>query len=192
MPSPRAGSMRERIAIQTHTPATLNVSSLTRSGATATVTTAAVHGYATNDYVTHAGADQAAYNVRAKVTVTGPTTYTFTVVGTPATPATGTLTAIYVSDAQGGQRWTWRTVDTVPAEVMPIRAGERLQAAAIQATVDYRFRIRARADLSPKMRVLWTPSWPSGSPQHTLEIAGVSGWAEGREWALLDCAEVAA
>lgn len=192
MPTPRAGDMRERITVQTHTPAALRVSSVTRSGSTATVTTAAAHGYATGDYVTHAGAGEAAYNIRAKVTVTASTTYTFAVVGTPATPATGTITATYTSDAQGGVKRTWRSVvANLPAELIPIRAGERLQMAAIQATVDYRFRVRARVDVTPKMRILWTPSWPAGSALRTLEITGVAPWSDGREWALLECTGMA-
>lgn len=188
---PRVSALRERLLIQTRTPPTLSVSSITRSDTTATVTTASAHGYATNDYITHAGATLAAYNVTAKITVTGTTTYTFTIAGSPATPATGTITTVYTSDAQGGMKWTWRTLDTVHAELMPIRASERLQMAAIQAVVDYRFRIRVRADLSPKMRLLWTPSAPAGVSRHVLEIAGVLPFDDGRTWQILEASEVA-
>jgi hypothetical protein len=69
------------------------VTSITRSGSTATVTTTAPHGFPTDYWVLHAGAGQAEYNVVARITVTGASTYTFTVSGTPATPATGTITA---------------------------------------------------------------------------------------------------
>lgn len=67
------------------------VSSITRSSSTATVTTSAAHGLTTGDYVTVSGADQSEYNVTAQVTVTSTTVFTYTVSGTPATPATGTL-----------------------------------------------------------------------------------------------------
>lgn len=67
------------------------ISSITRSGSTATVTTATAHGLITGDYVTISGAAQTEYNVTATVTVTSTTIFTYTVSGTPATPATGTL-----------------------------------------------------------------------------------------------------
>lgn len=78
----------------------LAVSSITRSGSTATVTTAAEHGLGSNVPVTILGADQAEYNVTdAEIVVTGVDTFQFAVTGTPASPATGTITAeaTYVS-----------------------------------------------------------------------------------------------
>src|SRR3990167_2636564 len=75
-----------------------SVSTLTSTGTapeiTATATTGAAHGYSTGDRVTIAGAVQDSYNGTFTITVTVATTFTFTVVsGTPATPATGTITA---------------------------------------------------------------------------------------------------
>lgn len=70
-----------------------SISSITRSGTTATMTFAAAHGLETGQYVTVAGADQAAYNGLVQVTVTSPTVVTYSVSGAPATPATGTITA---------------------------------------------------------------------------------------------------
>lgn len=81
------------------------VASVTRAGAVATVTTAVDHQLETGDRVTVAGAAQTAYNVsRAKVTVTGPKSFTYTVSGEPVTPATGTITATYEDDGTGGFR----------------------------------------------------------------------------------------
>lgn len=71
----------------------VSISSMTRSGATVTVTCAAAHGRATGDVVAIAGADQADYNGTFDITVTSTTQFTFTVTGTPVTPATGTMTA---------------------------------------------------------------------------------------------------
>lgn len=68
------------------------VSSITRSGSTATVTTSSAHGIITGVYITMTGATQTEYNVTAQVTVTGATTFTYAVSGTPATPATGSPT----------------------------------------------------------------------------------------------------
>jgi hypothetical protein len=64
--------------------------SITRSGSTATVTHTA-HGLVTGDKVQIDGADQEEYNGAATITVTGVNAYTFTVSGSPTTPATGTI-----------------------------------------------------------------------------------------------------
>lgn len=68
------------------------VTSITRVGTTATVTTTASHGMATGDLMVIAGAVETDYNIEAEITVTGASTYTYQVAGSPATPATGTIT----------------------------------------------------------------------------------------------------
>lgn len=68
------------------------ITSITRSGSTATASKTA-HGFRDGAVLLHAGADQAEYNVKAKITVVDANTYTYPVSGTPATPATGALTA---------------------------------------------------------------------------------------------------
>ncbi len=65
-----------------------DVSSLTRSDTTATVTVTA-HGYSTDDWVSVAGADQAEYNGQFQITGVTTNTFTYTVAGSPITPATG-------------------------------------------------------------------------------------------------------
>lgn len=67
------------------------VSSITRSGGTATVTTGAAHGFATGQKVVISGATQTDYNGAYTITVTSPTAFTYTVANSPATPATGTI-----------------------------------------------------------------------------------------------------
>lgn len=69
--------------------------SITRSGSTATVTHTA-HGLKTNDKVVIKGCNQNEYNGIQEITVTDANNYTYTVSGTPATPATGTITATSV------------------------------------------------------------------------------------------------
>lgn len=66
---------------------------ITRSSTTATVTTASAHGYATNNWITIAGASQPDYNGTVKITVLSTTTFTYTVANSPTTPATGTITS---------------------------------------------------------------------------------------------------
>lgn len=69
----------------------LLITSLTRSGTTATAITSTPHGLATGMQMTVSGAVQTAYNILAPVTVTGPNSYTYQVAGSPVTPATGTI-----------------------------------------------------------------------------------------------------
>lgn len=67
------------------------ISSLTRSGTTATAVTSSAHGLVTGDLVTIVGATQTDYNLsNVAVTVTNSTTFTYTVANSPVTPATGT------------------------------------------------------------------------------------------------------
>lgn len=66
----------------------VTISSITRSGSTATAT-ATAHGLTTGDFVAVAGANQTEYNVDpAQVTVVDANTFTYAVTGTPVTPAT--------------------------------------------------------------------------------------------------------
>ncbi len=72
---------------------TKNVSSITRSSTTATVTTSTSHGFSTGDSITIIGADQSGYNGTFTITSTGANTFTYTVANSLTTPATGTITA---------------------------------------------------------------------------------------------------
>jgi len=71
----------------------LRTITITRVGALATATSSTDHGYSTGDIAAHAGSEQTEYNGNFTITVTGVTTYTFAVTGTPTTPATGTISA---------------------------------------------------------------------------------------------------
>lgn len=83
---------------------TVSVTSITRSSSTATLTAAAVHGLSTGQAILVAGATQTEYNGTFLCTVTSTTVLTYTVTGTPATPATGTIT---VRRAPAGVGTTW-------------------------------------------------------------------------------------
>ena len=78
---------------------TLSASTLVRSGTTATVTFLESHGLASGMAVTISGAEQTAYNGAFEIIVLSDTEYTYTVGGSPVTPATGTIlsTATYAS-----------------------------------------------------------------------------------------------
>jgi uncharacterized phage protein gp47/JayE len=70
------------------------VTSITRNANVATVVTASPHGYDDGQLVAILGANQAEYNVTdTRIIVEDASTFHFVVLGTPATPATGTITA---------------------------------------------------------------------------------------------------
>jgi hypothetical protein len=66
------------------------VTDITRTGTTAEATVTA-HGFTTGDQVNIRGADQDDYNGDFLITVVDPDAFTYTVSGSPATPATGTI-----------------------------------------------------------------------------------------------------
>ncbi len=184
------GPLRERLVILRNDPPTLIVA-LTRTSTTATATTLEPHRYVAGDYVLLADATVTGYAGKKKILTVTALTFTFACDGTLATPATATAT--YVSNGQGGQGLNfWRTVDTVAAQYIPIRTSEVLALAAIQSDVISRFRIRARPDLTAGMRVLWTPTTPTGSPRQTLELTGVLPDERDRAFQIVDVAAVSA
>lgn len=100
------------------------IASITRSGSTATATVSAGHSYHVGAIVKIEGADQADYNGEFEVLSADSTTFTFTVAGSPATPATGGISAkiaplgfeIYQTD--GAHKRAYRSTD--PASSKPV------------------------------------------------------------------------
>lgn len=80
-------------ALVTITAQSLAVTSITRVGSIATLTTTLDHGIASNVPVTISGANETEYNGTVNITVTGLDTFIYTVAGSPTTPATGTILA---------------------------------------------------------------------------------------------------
>ena len=79
-------------------PSGISVTSITKSGTTATVTVSSANGlyFQTGQWVTISGAtggDGSDYNGTFKITSTGATTFTYTMGGTPGANAAGTLLA---------------------------------------------------------------------------------------------------
>ena len=68
-----------------------DVTSISRSGTTATVASTAAHGLITGDKVWISGATPTAYNGLVTITVTDSTHFTYQVLTSPTTPATGTI-----------------------------------------------------------------------------------------------------
>jgi hypothetical protein len=75
------------------------ISSITRVGTTATLTTASPHGLITGNRVTISGATSSEYNGTFVITKTGASTFTYTMLSTPAANATvvGTYTTIGIT-----------------------------------------------------------------------------------------------
>jgi SPP1 family predicted phage head-tail adaptor len=186
------GAMRERLVLQENRWPVLAITSLTRSGTAATAVTEAAHGYAVGDYVTVAGATETAYNGKVKLTtVPSTTSFAYSVTGSPSSPATGTPTVVYATDAQGGREANWVTKDKIWAEMLALSASEQLQVAAVQSTNVYSFRIRVRTDLSSLMRVEWTPRWPPRMATQALEITGIVPFEDGTRFLILNCSGAA-
>lgn len=70
----------------------LSVTSITRTGATATVTLAN-HGFSSTERIRISGANQTEYNISTAITNVTKDTFDYTVSGAPASPATGTIKA---------------------------------------------------------------------------------------------------
>ena len=105
------------VCIAWHERAMPAVSSITRTGSVATVTTATAHNFNTGDVATISGATETQYNGSFLVTVTSATTFDYTVTGTPATPATGTPALAAWNRAATAVVWfdrsdsTWKLVN---------------------------------------------------------------------------------
>ena len=96
------------------------VSSITRVGTTATLTTATVHGLSTGAVVQISGASDTLYNGQFTVTVTSSVTFTYTMTGTPAANASGTLVYVNIYSASilsASNYLTWGDATTSYAAV---------------------------------------------------------------------------
>ncbi|MCP4088199.1 MAG: hypothetical protein GY746_00170 [Gammaproteobacteria bacterium] len=71
----------------------LSVASISRVGTVATVETSSDHNYGSGVTVTVSGANEASYNGNFEITVISRTTFTYEVLGSPSTPATGTISS---------------------------------------------------------------------------------------------------
>lgn len=94
--SDSSGLEYETQASATITDQVLSVA-LARVGSTVTGTTASAHQLASLVDVTIAGANETDYNGSFEITVNGTDTFTYQITTTPATPATGTITASFAT-----------------------------------------------------------------------------------------------
>lgn len=88
---PTTGDKVESFTLTSPAGFQLSVSGITRVSSTATATFAAPHGLVSGMSVVISGAVETEYNGRFTITVTSTTELTYTVTGTPTSPATGTI-----------------------------------------------------------------------------------------------------
>ncbi|MDB5304598.1 MAG: hypothetical protein JWM97_2147, partial [Phycisphaerales bacterium] len=99
-------------AVRGHDRGVFLIQSITRSGATATATIFG-HGFGVGDSIQISGADQPEYNGTFTVSAVANSTFTFTVSGSPATPATfsgsGAMTCRWLVD-RGHTGWEYTSL----------------------------------------------------------------------------------
>ncbi len=186
-PEDGVGTFRERITVERPGWPVVSVT-ITRSGSVATVE--GISGLQSGDYVQIAGATPTDYNGVKQVTVDGsPVAVTFPIDSGVSTPATGSITAQFQKDAQGGERPSWIEFATMPAAMAPLSNYERPQTTppALMTTQITRFKVRVMSGLSALMRVRWTPVWPPESVEQVLQIQQVLPEGDGRRFVTLEC-----
>ena len=187
------GRLTEPLALQSQDPPSSVVTTLERTGLQATATTATPHGLTTGDYVQVAGAVPDGYNrASVQVVVVDPTTFWYVIDDdTLATPATGSITVDFRSDAQGGTGSGWWTIGQLFGQVVPLTAAERLVVKSVASVVAYRVTIHYQPDVTPKQRLVWS-KYLEPAPT-TLEIEGVFGHPDpdlAHRYLILECSEV--
>lgn len=79
-------------------------------------------------------------------------------------------------DALGQPVGAWQNVATVWADAQPLRGREWFAAEAAQSSIDVKFTIRHRPDVTSAMRVVW-----SGAPHDIRSVIDVGGKGEALE-----------
>ena len=97
-------------------------------------------------------------------------------------------TPTYAASTQSGQGApTFSTLDIVWGSVKALSSDEALQGQTVGAQTDYEVAVRHRTDVTPKMRVQWTPY--TGSVR-TFEVHGVVFEDRRADRLVLRCGEV--
>ena len=104
-PTPKDVTMRKgysRYSILTTSTGVVTINTITRTGITATATTASAHGLTTGRYISITGCTPSDFNGIYMITVTGSTTFTYTMVNVPASNATtvGTYTIEILNEVE--------------------------------------------------------------------------------------------
>ena len=119
-------------------------SSVARVGTTATFTATAAHGYATSDVITISGASQDNFNGSYTITVTGATTFTYTVANSGDLSATGTVVAVKKLNTTV----TFSVPEDATAGTDQYEIYRTVQSADVSTTPDADYFLVARVDYS--------------------------------------------
>lgn len=92
------------------------------------------------------------------------------------------------SDTQGGRAEVWGTFATIWGWCQPMGGRELKQAQAVGSDVKWRVTVRYRADITPKMRLLWDAY--QATVIKTLEIHTVTMRDGTPDYLDLECGEV--
>lgn len=92
------------------------------------------------------------------------------------------------TDSHLGRAVTWTDLQVVWGQCYPLSGSERIQAASVGSHVAWRITVRYRGDLTPQMRLRWTPY--QSTTTKTLEIQGIRPKDGCPEYLELDCGEV--
>lgn len=122
---------------------TQSITSITRSGSTATATKAS-HGYSNGNIISISGAVEDEYNGNVQIFNVSTDTFDYTVSGTPSSPATGTILA-----SNGKTSLGWQLVFTgTNKRVYRAREGNRHYFRLAHDTLAYLGRIRGYETMS--------------------------------------------
>lgn len=172
-----------------------SVSSITRSGNTATLVFSNNHGLKYSTRLTVSGCAETDYNGTFVVTVVDPTTVTYTVANTPATPATGTPSAIITSAGwskpfsgtnlaayrpASGTRHYLRVDDTTTTyaklngyeDMTAISSGTNLFPTAVQVSALYMFKSSTTDTTARPWLVIASDKWVYVWVGRALTVAG--------------------
>jgi len=187
------GRLTEPLTLLSADPPAAGITTLERIGFQATATTATPHHLTDGDYVEIAGAVPDGYNgAGVQVAVVDATTFGYAVADdTLTTPATGSMTVDFRSDAQGGTGSGWWPIASLFGQVTALTAAERLVIKAVASLVSYRVLIHYQPDVTPTMRLMWQ-KYQEPAPT-LLEIAGVLPHPDpdlSHRYLILECSEV--
>jgi hypothetical protein len=151
----------------------LPVSLITLSSTTATVTLP-YHGFTSGDTIRIAGADQAAYNGEFTIGSVTRDSFTYTVTGSPASPATGAITA--QRKDYGHYGWEWysaadgrgKSLELINA-TLPVNRGQNWGASLPDGGTPGTLNSIVAADIAPLIdQVTHFPVIPNANQQVTV------------------------
>lgn len=114
----------------------IGISTITRTGTTATVTTINPHGLKTGETVTILGATDALYNITTTITNTGDSTFTYTMAGTPGANAVASASQSTTQIVDPSKNWA---VNSLAGKMVSYTTTAYTQNGGFQQNIQHRF-----------------------------------------------------